>query len=246
VAPLSLRTAARTHRGLVRDHNEDAVLATPRLVMVADGVGGHAAGEEASQAAFYALAQLDKTKLDRPLAEALPGAVDAANATIGFVAGCRPETAGMATTVTAVAVERGYVIANAGDSRAYLWRAGELVALTRDDSLVQELLDRGLVSEQDARRHPQRSVVMNVLDGDPGRHAAVATHDARIGDRLLLCSDGLTDLVDEPALRVALAEPDRERCADRLVQLALAAGGRDNVSVIVADVVAAGDPADRW
>lgn len=242
---LSLRPVVRSHPGLVREHNEDAALATPRLAMVADGVGGHAAGEVASEAAMFALAHLDKTKLDRTLPEALEHAVDAANAAIGFIADCRPEAAGMATTLTAVAIDREYHIANIGDSRAYLVRDGVLHALTRDDSLVREMVDGGMLSPDQARNHPQRSVVTAVLDGGPNRNATAGRGDAQTGDRLLVCSDGLTDFVDESSILAALLDPDRERCADRLVDLALAAGGHDNVSVVVADVVAA-TRAETW
>lgn len=245
MSTLSLQPTVRSHPGLVRDHNEDAALATSRLAMVADGVGGHAAGEVASEAAMFAFAQLDKTRLDRPLPEALTRAVDDANAAIGFIAACRPEAAGMATTLTAVAIDREYLIANVGDSRAYLLRDDALHALTRDDSLVREMVDRGMLSADEARTHPQRSVVTAVLDGGAGRRATIDRGEAQTGDRLLVCSDGLTDFVDESAVLEALRDPDRERCADRLVELALAAGGRDNVSIVVADVVA-GEAAEAW
>jgi protein phosphatase len=113
------------------------------------------------------------------------------------------------------------------------------VQLTRDDSFVQSLIDSGHVDPGDAPHHPSRSIVLAVLDGDPAREAAVTTHAARPGDRLLLCSDGLTDVVGDTALAATLTIPSRKRCAERLVELALAAGGRDNVSVIVADAVPA-------
>jgi protein phosphatase len=240
---LTLEHAARTDVGHVRDHNEDALFASPRLVAIADGVGGHAAGEVASRAAVEELVLLDKSRLTAPLPSALAAAVAAGNDRIGFIAGCRPQTAGMSTTLTAVALDddaEGYAVANIGDSRTYLLRDGVLTRLTRDDSYVQALIDRGLIAPEDVRRHPQRSVVMEVLDGRPGRAARVETHPAREGDRLLLCSDGLSDDVDDDAIGEALAIPDRDAAADRLVELALSAGGRDNVSVIVADVVRGG------
>ena len=245
MSALALAVAARTDPGLVRSANEDAVFASPRMIAVADGVGGHAAGEVASETMFYALAHLEKCRLERPLSEALRDAVIEGNATLGFIAACRPETRGMSTTVTAVAVDDALEVVNVGDSRAYLFRDGRLTRLTRDDSLVQELIDAGHLDPAAARDHPRRSVVMAAIDGDPGRTAAVARHPARIGDRVLVCSDGLTDLVDDDTLCAALAIGSREACADRLVELALAAGGRDNVSVVVADVVA-GDPSTAW
>lgn len=231
-----LQPAARTHPGLRRSHNEDSVLGTPRLVAVADGVGGAAAGEVASATAILALAHLEKCWLSEPLPIALETAIRDGNDRIRFIADCRPQLAGMGTTVTAVAIEYDYVVANVGDSRSYLYRDGVLAQLTRDDSLVQALLDAGALDAAAVRRHPQRSVVLQALDGDPARRVDVRTHPARIGDRLLLCSDGLSDFVERAALIDALELPSREASADRLLALALEAGGPDNVSVVVADV----------
>ena len=152
----------------------------------------------------------------------------------------------MGTTLTAVAIDDTYTVANIGDSRAYLLRDGELTQITRDDSLVQELIDTGQLDPREARDHPRRSVVLAALDGHPARTARVTRVQARAGDRLLVCSDGLSDLVDDEDLLAALSLPSREECADRLVELALAAGGRDNVSVIVADAAPARDAADCW
>lgn len=245
---LALACAARTDAGRVRAHNEDAVFAGPRLAAVADGVGGSAAGEVASHVVINALVALDKRWLDEPLEEALAAAVAHGNQTVSFIAACRPETAGMATTLAAVALDDDgrYVLASLGDSRAYLLRDGRLTQLTRDDSWVQELLDAGMITAAEARLHPQRSVVLKALDGDPGHRAAISVEPARPDDRLLLCSDGLSDLVDDPALAAALGIADRDAAADRLLALALEAGGRDNVSVVVADVVARRDPAESW
>jgi PPM family protein phosphatase len=246
---LALEAAIRTDVGPVRRNNEDAAYASPRLAAVADGVGGAAAGEVASRAAIDALVALDKRRLERPLAEALRAAVADGNARIGFIAACRPQTAGMSTTLTAVALDDArYAIANVGDSRTYLLRDGVLRPLTRDDSLVQRMLDSGALTLDEARRHPQRSVVVEALDGDPDRRPpAVASLAARLGDRLLLCSDGLSDAVDDEAIAAALAGiADRRACAERLVELALAAGARDNVSVVVADAVARHDAGSAW
>jgi protein phosphatase len=237
---LALECATRSDVGR-RRNNEDALYASPRLAAVADGVGGHNAGEVASQWAIEALAQLDKTRLDKPLEAALADAVAWGNETIGFIAQSRPETAGMSTTLTAVALsdDGAYVLANIGDSRTYLLRDGALTQLTRDDSFVQYMVDSGHLTLEQARRHPSRSLVMEVLDGGPERRPAILTLAAWAGDRLLLCSDGLSDALDDAAIAELLirhAEP--EECADRLVAAALTAGARDNVSVIVADVVA--------
>jgi protein phosphatase len=241
---LALESAVRSDVGPVRDNNEDAAYASPRLAAVADGVGGAAAGEVASRAAIDALVAFDRRRLEGPLPAALRSAIADGNERIGFIATCRPRTAGMSTTLTAVALgDDGYVVASVGDSRAYLLRDGVLRPLTRDDSLVQRMVDAGTITPEEARRHPQRSFVVETLDGDPQRTPPpVATLQARAGDRLLLCSDGLTDFVDEPPIAAALRIADRGECAQRLVDLALAGGARDNVSVVVADVVARGGP----
>jgi protein phosphatase len=239
VTGLALQCAARSDVGR-RANNEDAVLVSPRLAAVADGVGGAAAGEVASRTVINALAQLDKTLLDGPLDDALGRAVLQGNDTVNFLVSARPKLAGMSTTLTAVALgdDGAYLLANVGDSRTYLLRDGELRRLSRDDSLVQELVDRGLIASAEARAHPQRSVVTAALDGSPRQRPTVARLAARAGDRLLLCSDGLSDVVDDDEIASVLrSESARDTCADGLVALALAGGGRDNVSVVVADVV---------
>jgi serine/threonine protein phosphatase PrpC len=237
---LALRYSARSDVGLLREINEDSGYAGPRLLVIADGVGGHAAGEVASRWIIQVLAQLDNCRLVKPLDAALADAVAWGNQTIGFISECRPESAGMSTTLTAVALgnDGAYVLANIGDSRTYLLRDGRLSRLTRDDSFIQELVDRGELTPEQARRHPARNVVMEALDGRPERRAATEILAARPGDRLLLCSDGLSDALDDHALAELLrAHADREACTRALVAAALAAGGRDNVSAVVADVV---------
>lgn len=244
---LSLRSAARTEVGR-RANNEDTLLATERLVAVADGVGGAVAGEVASSTVILALALLDKSRLQAPLRAALADAIDWANATLRFVAECRSEWAGLATTLTAVALndDGRYLIANVGDSRTYLYRDGELAQLTRDDSLIQALLDRGAITAEQAVRHPQRSVVLEALDGRPRPGVTIRELAARAGDRLLLCSDGLSDTLAPERLAAGLASRDARAAANVLVDEALAAGARDNVSVIVADAVAAPAEALGW
>jgi protein phosphatase len=139
----------------------------------------------------------------------------------------------------ALSDDGAYVLANIGDSRTYLLRDGALTQLTRDDSFVQYMVDSGHLTLEQARRHPSRSLVMEVLDGGPERRPAILTLAAWAGDRLLLCSDGLSDALDDAAIAELLVRhPGPEECADRLVAAALAAGARDNVSVIVADVAA--------
>lgn len=247
MSALTLAFAARTDTGPVRTQNEDAVFASPRLVAVADGVGGAAAGEVASRVAIEALALAEKSHLAGSVEDALAGAVAEGNATIAFIAGVRPATAGMATTVTAVALDDdGWTVAHIGDSRAYLLRQGVLTRLTHDDSLVQRLIDAGAVSEDEARAHPQRNVVTAVLDGDPRRRPRIEHHAAQPGDRVLVCSDGLSDVVTDEAIASALATDDRETAAAALLATALGGGARDNVSVVVADALPADASAAAW
>ncbi|MFZ0376492.1 MAG: hypothetical protein WCD11_16520 [Solirubrobacteraceae bacterium] len=142
--------------------------------------------------------------------------------------------------------EGDYVIANVGDSRTYLYRDGELRQLTRDQSLVQELIDRGAITADQARAHPQRSVVLETLDGAERTIGEPALEQARLGDRLLLCSDGISDYLTDHRIAVALRSPACATAARDLVGLALAAGSRDNVSSVVADVIARHDAAEGW
>ena len=243
---LTLQCEARSDVGR-RPNNEDAVYASPRLAVVADGVGGAAAGEVASRTLINALVHVDKCRLEGRLEDALAAGIAWGNETIGFIAGCRPAMAGMSTTVTAVALgDEGCVVANLGDSRTYLLRDGALTQLTHDDSWVQLMIDSGELTPDQARGHPQRSLVLAALDGEPDRGLALTTFQARVGDRLLLCSDGLSDVVDDDAIEATLRIPSRAECAARLIELALAAGGRDNISAVVADVAPRSDPATAW
>jgi serine/threonine protein phosphatase PrpC len=186
------------------------------------------------------LASLEKAWVDEPLDASLARAIADGNERIAFVASCRPETAGMSTTLTAVALHGDFVVANIGDSRTYLLRGGELRQLTRDDSYLQELLDAGAIDPAAARTHPRRNLLTAALDGEPGRTPAISRVPARAGDRLLLCSDGLSDVLEPERLAELLAEPDAARSADALVRAALRAGARDNVTAVVADAVPVG------
>jgi PPM family protein phosphatase len=227
-----------------REHNEDAAFASPRLIAVADGVGGAAAGEVASRLAILKMIGLDKRRIERPLEQEL----NDANDVIAFASFCEPRHAGMGTTLTAVALSNGgeYVIANVGDSRTYLLRDGELRRLTRDDSLVQALIDQGVLSEPEARQHPQRSVVLEALDGVERPLAPVRKFHARAHDRLLLCSDGVSDYVSDAEISEALRNADAGVAARELVDLAFDHGSRDNITAVIADILAGTDPRDGW
>ena len=246
-AALTMHSVRLTDLGR-RSNNEDALLATGRLLAVADGVGGATSGEVASRMVIDAMSSLDKRRLAKPLTEELCEAVLEANQRLRFVVSCRPHLAGMASTLTVVALsnEGSYVVANVGDSRTYLFRAGRLTQLTRDQSLVQELLDRGAITAEQAREHPQRSVVLAALDGGERAEPDIAVVAAEAGDRLLLCSDGLSDVVGDEDIATILGAHHRDEAAQQLVSTALHRGGRDNISLVVADVVAAEQPEQGW
>ena len=238
---VALRYAARSDVGLVRSDNQDSAYAGPHLLVVADGMGGHAGGDVASSVAVAALAPLDGESHgpDDALDE-LETALDDARSEIIARSDAEPDLAGMGTTVTAI-LRAGNKLAmvHLGDSRGYLFREGTLTQVTTDHTFVQHLVDTGRITPEEAEHHPQRSVVMRVLgDFDSDVTADLSVREARPGDRWLLCSDGLSGYVSAETIAETLAEiEDVDACADRLVQLALRAGGPDNVTVVIADVV---------
>ncbi|MEO6714872.1 MAG: PP2C family serine/threonine-protein phosphatase, partial [Mycobacteriales bacterium] len=235
---LGLRFAARSHTGLLRDGNEDSVYAGPRLLAVADGMGGHAAGEVASAVAISTLALLDREVGGDDPAELLREAVFGANTQLRAMVAADSELEGMGTTVTALLIDRTRLaLVHIGDSRAYRLRANELVQVTRDHTLVQRLVDEGRITAEEAGVHPQRALVTRALDGREGLELDLEMHDLVPGDRYLLCSDGLSGVVSDATIRDALLLPDPPQAVDRLVELALRGGAPDNVTCVVADVV---------
>jgi protein phosphatase len=238
MAPV-FRCAARSEVGLVRSENQDSGYAGARLVVVADGMGGHAAGDVASSATVSALAPLDTDPSWVDPLDALRARLDAANARLREIVTARPELEGMGTTVTALLRAGAQVaLAHVGDSRCYLLRAGALTRLTRDDTFVQTLVDSGQITAEEAAHHPQRSVLTQALDGRNLVVPHLSVRPAQVGDRYLLCSDGLSAVVTDETIQATLAgagEP--AEAVDRLVDLALRAGGPDNITCLVADVV---------
>lgn len=234
---LVLRYAARSDRGLVRANNEDSVYAGHRLLALADGMGGHAAGEVASQLVIAALAHLDDDEPGGDLLGKLNNAVRAGNSAIAAQVEMEPDLEGMGTTLTALLFNGNRIgLVHIGDSRGYLMRNGELVQITKDDTFVQTLVDEGRITAEEAHSHPQRSLIMRALTGHEVEPTLII-REARAGDRYLLCSDGLSDPVSDETILEALQIPDVGECAHRLIELALRGGGPDNVTVIVADVV---------
>ncbi|GAA2665794.1 MULTISPECIES: PP2C family serine/threonine-protein phosphatase [Actinosynnema] len=234
---LVLRYAARSDRGLVRQNNQDSVYAGPRLLALADGMGGHAAGEVASKVVIAALAPLDDDEPGDDLLGQLRDAVINGNGAISELVQSDPDLDGMGTTLTAVlfaGTRLGMV--HIGDSRAYMMRNGTFSQITHDDTFVQSLIDEGRITEEEAATHPQRSLLLRALTGHEVE-PRLMVREARPGDRYLLCSDGLSGVVTLETLDEAIRIPDPQACADRMIELALKGGGPDNVTVVVADVV---------
>lgn len=235
---LALRAAARTDVGLRRSNNEDAMYVGRRLVAIADGMGGQAYGEVASRVAILTAARLDNdSQPGDPLTE-LRDAIGDANEQLRTLIAGDDSYDGMGTTFTALLSSRGRIaIAHVGDSRAYLLRDGEIRQISHDHSLVQGLVDAGHITIEEAEQHPSRSVITRALDGHNDVDPDLGMLEARVGDRYLLCSDGLSDVVSAETMAQALRAPERDEACERLIQLALRAGGPDNVTVVVADVV---------
>ncbi|MFP5069346.1 PP2C family protein-serine/threonine phosphatase [Pseudonocardia nantongensis] len=235
---LVLRYSARSDRGLVRQNNQDAVYAGPRLLALADGMGGHAAGEVASSLVISALAPLDDDVPSDDLLAELRTATHDGNDAISRHVADAPDLEGMGTTLTAILFAGSRLgMVHVGDSRAYQLRGDEFSQITKDDTFVQSLIDEGRITEEESHTHPQRSLLLRAITGqdvDP----SLSIREARAGDRFLLCSDGLSGPVSDETLHHTLEDyPDPRECADRLIELALRGGGPDNITCIVADVV---------
>lgn len=236
--PLSLRFAARSDVGLVREGNEDSGYAGQHLLVVADGMGGHAAGEVASSVAVSTLAPLDEALPVGGLLDHLASAVHQANAQLREMSTSDPILEGMGTTLTAVlwtGTRMG--LAHVGDSRAYVLRDGELVQMTRDHTFVQTLLDEGRLTQDEADQHPQRNLVTRALDGREDVEVDLSMREVRPGDRFLLCSDGLSGVVSGDTLREVLAAKEPDEAVHVFVELALRGGGPDNITCVVGEIV---------
>jgi protein phosphatase len=238
---LALHYALRSDVGLLREGNEDSAYAGPRLLAIADGMGGHAAGEVASAVAISAIAPLDRQNLteSEDMLDALAAAVAMARNTLHEMSESDPAVEGMGTTLTALLWAGAKVaVCHIGDSRAYLLRDGDLYQITRDHTLIQSLVDEGRLSPAAAANHPQRSLIMRALQGSTDADPDLAMHDALLGDRYLLCSDGLTDVVGDEAVHEVLSSvADADQAVNQLIALAIRNGGPDNITCIVADVI---------
>ncbi|MBS6778705.1 MAG: Stp1/IreP family PP2C-type Ser/Thr phosphatase [Eggerthella sp.] len=226
---------SRTDIGYVRDHNEDSLIIIPPLFAVADGMGGHEAGEIASEITVNTLAELAPSHLD---AEGLTAAVEAASYNVMKAPRQGIGRDGMGTTLTAAMLEgERLLIAQVGDSRAYLLHKGHLQQITRDHSLMADLIEAGQITPEEARVHPNRSVITRAIGSDIHMRPDIYELNVDAGDRILLCSDGLSSMISNNAIEsIMRRQSDAQHCADELVTAALENGGADNVTVVVADV----------
>jgi len=234
---LSLKFTAVTDRGLVRDNNEDSAHAGPHLLVLADGMGGHAAGEVASTTMVEHMAPLERDPGDNDMLALLGAAAEDANAAIRDHVDEHPETEGMGTTLTAMMFNGSqFGVCHVGDSRGYRLRDGKLSQVTKDDTYVQSLVDEGKLDPADVSSHPQKSLILKAYTGRPVE-PTLFTLDAQVGDRILLCSDGLSDPVTASTIEQALNQGSVDEAAIMLRDLALRSGGPDNVTIVVAEVV---------
>lgn len=232
----SLAWGARTDVGMVRSHNEDSFLVHPPLFAVCDGMGGHAAGEVASSIAVETISSHAPQHADDIL---LGAAVESANIEVIEAVDQGKGKPGMGCTASCVYLENNKMaVAHVGDSRIYLLHAGTLVRLTRDHSYVEELVEEGVITADEARKHPDRSKITRALGSDPDMYADHFSIEVGVGDRIIICSDGLSSMIPDTEIELqAISSVAPQTAADNLVAAALKAGGHDNVTVIVVDVL---------
>lgn len=229
---------AASHTGLVREGNEDSGYLGATCMLVADGVGGAAAGEVASATTAYVVSTLVLNEPQSDPLVLLAAGIRLAQEQVAAGVVAAPAREGMATTLTAVATDgQRFGLAHLGDSRGYLFREGRLSRVTKDHSYVQRLVDEGKISEPEAAVHPWRNVVLRSVNGTVAEPGQITELDLRAGDRVLLASDGLTDLVDDREIASVLARHVDDVAVQALVDAALAAGGVDNVTCLLATVV---------
>lgn len=242
---LTFRYVALTDTGLRRTANQDSGFASNRLLVIADGMGGAAAGDLASSETMHVIRKLDGNLEGDPL-EALAGAVLRANDRLGELIAEDPAVEGMGTTLDALLWDgKKFAMAHIGDSRAYRLRGGKLTQISDDHTFVQSLVDEGRLSPDEARHHPHRSLILRALLGRDDNDPDISTVEAKLGDRYLLCSDGLSDMVEDHVIEATLAAETIDLAATELIRLALEGGGYDNVTVVIAEMVEADAPVDE-
>jgi len=242
---LSYRYVALTDTGLRRADNEDSGYASDRLLVIADGMGGAAAGEIASSETLHVIRQLDRD-LDIDAIDALDRAVNDANKRLADLIARDPSVEGMGTTLDAMLWDgEKFAFAHIGDSRVYRLRGGELQQISTDHTFVQSLIDEGRISPAEARVHPHRSLILRAMLGRDDNGADLSWVQPVLGDRYLLCSDGLSDMVEDAVIARALGAETIDMAATDLIRLALEGGGVDNVTVVIAEFVERGTDPDQ-
>jgi serine/threonine protein phosphatase PrpC len=235
-------TAARSAIGLVRQGNEDSGLVSPQLIAVADGMGGHAAGEVASRIAIEVLQSLIpalvSTEIDDDSVEdLLMHSLHSVDLEISAVTDEQIEKRGMGTTLTALLIRDKYIsLLHVGDSRCYRLRGNTLEQLSNDHTVIQELLDQGAISVAEAAEHPQRSMLTQALRGDGDVTPVLQMYEIKKGDRYLLCSDGLSGVLTEKEIKIGLKKSDKDEAVKFLVDATYVNGAPDNVTVLIADI----------
>ncbi len=238
-SPLALRYTALTDVGLRRSNNQDSGYASPHLLLLADGMGGAAAGDLASSEAVTIIRSVDDgSDQGRDALDHLTDVVNAANQRLGDLIEADPAVEGMGTTVEAMLWDgEKFAVAHLGDSRAYRLRGNRLTQLSADHTFVQSLVDEGRITPEEARHHPHRSLLLRAMLGRDDFEADYSWLQPQLGDRYLLCSDGLSDMVEDDAIARALGEESIDIAATELVRLALEGGGADNVTVVIGEMV---------
>ena len=241
----SLDRRAHSETGPLRKNNQDSGFSSPNLLVVADGMGGAAAGDLASTVAISLVERVDERHTGEDMLSVLAGAVSRANDKLADLVAADHALDGMGTTVTGAmfsGTQLGFV--HIGDSRAYVLRDGELDRITTDHSWVMSLVAEGKITEAEAETHPHRNLLLKVLNGQPTHQPDTFLFDVRAGDRLLLCSDGLCGFASDATIATHLAKPDLDEAMDGLVKAAYAGGGADNITIVLADVVEQDDELD--
>jgi protein phosphatase len=235
---LSFRAAGRSDVGLVRENNEDSGLIGKHFLLVADGMGGHAAGELASSTAVSIVAQVDsnKDKLD-DLNQKLQNIPNVITKELKNAITKDSTRAGMGTTLTSAVIEKNSLkVSQVGDSRAYLVRDKKIIRLTKDQTYIQSLIDNNEISEDEAKTHPQRSLLLQAIDGITESIPVISNHEIFQNDKLILCSDGLTNVVSDTEILEIINKFDYVGAVSALIEKSLEHGGPDNITVIVADI----------
>jgi serine/threonine protein phosphatase PrpC len=248
MATFYFATSARSAVGLVRSGNEDSALASKNLIAVADGMGGHAAGEVASSLAIKTLVQSAQVfthpDIDEESADDLYlQAIQEADLSLKSAVEENPALSGMGTTLTSLLLRGGSVaLLHIGDSRAYRLRGSAFEQLSVDHTVIQELLNQGAISESDIATHPQRSVLTQVLMGEGNIEVPLPVIDVKVGDRFLVCSDGLSSVLTEKEIKSLLKGKDRDVAVAALVDATYINGAPDNVTLVIGDIVEENQP----